>query len=235
MNTKIETELHLVYTEYWEKLKNGLLDAQIDVSQLSKPWLVDIVPGYEENDKKVLIVGKEPNGWGIYEELLHEDKEEAIKKLQQKYLDFRQKERWSHTPYWKGAHAIHKALNSTSSAPTFMTSNLIKMNHVKKKRPPKDVEDLICSTFPVLIYEIQMLQPDVVIFFTGPFYDTRIQKTFNDAVFEPIEHFNQRHFARVSQPYLPYHTYRTYHPGFSMRERDRYFNPVVDALKMLVK
>jgi uracil-DNA glycosylase len=116
-----------------------------------------------------------------------------------------------------------------------MTSNLIKMNHVKKKRPPKDVEDLICSTFPVLKYEIQMLQPDVVIFFTGPFYDARIQKTFNDAVFEPIEHFNQRHFARVSQPDLPFHTYRTYHPGFSMRERARYFNPVADALKMLVK
>jgi hypothetical protein len=81
MNTKIETGLHLVYMEYWDKLENGLLDAQVDVTQLSKPWLVDMVPGYEENDKKVLIVGKEPNGWGIYEELLHEDKEEAIKKL----------------------------------------------------------------------------------------------------------------------------------------------------------
>ncbi|MFC7371096.1 hypothetical protein ACFQPF_05355 [Fictibacillus iocasae] len=238
MSTKQITGLSELYSKHWQALREELLNSGTDLTKLSKPWLVDLVPGYEASSVKVLIVGKEANGWGRYADLLEIDRDEAIESLQQKYRSFRQEQKMAHTPFWKGAASIHRALNPDCTDSSFITTNLIKMDQDKKpsrnRRPVAQMEELICKHFSVLKEEIALLKPDVVVFFTGPHYDKRIQQTFNEIEFDRVEEFKKRHVSRLVHEDLPLHTYRTYHPGFSMRNSERYFLPVVEALQRLV-
>ncbi|MFC7371364.1 hypothetical protein ACFQPF_06730 [Fictibacillus iocasae] len=225
-----ERVLESTYLEHWDYLTEAIQQSGVSISELSMPWLIDVVPGYIEDKHKVLIVGKESNGWEKYSDLLTVEKEEAVRKLQNMYLQFRQDNKWAHAPFWKGAHEIHKALNPDSPDYTFMTTNLIRIDQ-NNTRPSKSVEEAVCSSFLVLHSEIEMLEPDVMIFFTGPYYDERIRQTFEGVSFEMVDGFDPRILAQLKHDKLPIHTYRTYHPGFSLRNRARYFEPVLEFLQ----
>ena len=114
----------------------------------------------------------------------------------------------------------------------FARGNLFKLNQ-NNTRPSPEVEEIICSNFPLLPYEIKALNPDLVIFFTGPYYDERLKKTFAGAVLDTVDDLPLNLLSRIKHAKLPYHSYRTYHPGYSLRGRKAKasrFDPVVDAI-----
>lgn len=88
---------------------------------------------------------------------------------------------------------------------------------------------------------IEALQPDIVIFLTGYTYDDRLKKTFlnqrergDTLTFHRIDVFNESQFARLSHKVLPYHTYRTYHPGYSLLKKDKVFDPIKEKLVEII-
>ncbi|MGU3470101.1 hypothetical protein ACLBWT_02915 [Paenibacillus sp. D51F] len=60
---QIREELSVMYMEYWNRLKNTLVDRKVDLPSLSKPFLIDAVGPYQEASVKILFVGKETCGW----------------------------------------------------------------------------------------------------------------------------------------------------------------------------
>lgn len=99
------------------------------------------------------------------------------------------------------------------------------------------MEKLLQQNFNVLPSEIKALNPDIVIFLTGPDCDDRLSTTFttNGPVqFEKIDGFGERQLVRIIHLDLPRHSYRTYHPGYSVRYPDEVFNPIVEKLAWMM-
>ncbi len=229
---QMREQLSVMYYEYWNRLKNALVDGNVDLQSLSNPFLIDAVEPYQEASTKILFVGKETCGWGTYIDHLNLEPNDAIDDLQNDYIQFRHDGKWAHTPFWRACKLIHDRLNPDGPKDGYMTSNLIKLDQ-NKTRPSVEVEEIICNHFPLLPYEISILRPDVILFFTGPYYDDRLQKTFTGATLETVNDLPPNLLCRVVHKKLPYHSYRTYHPGYSLRgnkAKAAKFDPMSDAI-----
>ncbi|MEC0208199.1 hypothetical protein P4H70_04490 [Paenibacillus ehimensis] len=234
---QIGEQLNVMYLEYWNRLKGALADGNVDLHSLSNPFLIDADETYQDASTKILFVGKETNGWGQYIDSINREPEDAVCDLQNDYIRFRKDGKWRHTPFWRACRIICDKLNSGGPKNGYMTSNLIKLDQ-NKTRPSPEVEEIICNNFPLLYYEINILRPDVVLFFTGPYYDDRLQRTFAGSVLEAVNGMPLNLLCRVIHDKLPYHSYRTYHPGYSLRgnkAKVARFDPVVDAIVNLVQ
>jgi len=72
----------------------------------------------------------------------------------------------------------------------------------------------------LLRHEVEVLKPDVVVFFTGPSYDNSIQCAFPEAESYPlVPESPKSEIAMVNAPGLPINTIRTFHPVYLQRSR----------------
>jgi len=94
----------------------------------------------------------------------------------------------------------------------FLKTYLVKMDQ-RERRPAPPLEERICDAFNVLPDEIRVAQPQVVVFFTGPEYNSRLVATFPAACILPVRGFSIEMLAKISHPSLPEHSYRTYPPA----------------------
>lgn len=246
-----DTVYHLkaAYVERWSRLMNSITKlSEEELNQLSNPSLLKCLPSYLKAKKKVLFIGQETNGWdsfrvtldtfnvGINEEA---NRDCIIEYLQWMYEDLRFHRKWDYTPFWKGMRRFYQAIVNDGDDDGFLHTELVRFDF-DQQRPPHHIEDLLQKEYNVLPMEISALNPDVVIFLTGPYYDDRLRETFlnyyalGDLLkFEMVEGLNANQLSRVSHPSLPNHTYRTYHPGYSLRYEKEIFNPVESFLKGL--
>ena len=248
--SRMDCRLADAYRECWWRLLDALPKlSKEELQQLSNPFMVKCLPAYRKAKRKILFVGQETNGWDSFEQTLSKvssgDREamrdNIIEYLQWMYEDFRYHRKWDHTPFWRGARRLYKALSPDQGDDGFLHTQLVRFD-MNNTRPPKHVEDLLQQEFNVLFMEIQALQPDVVIFLTGPNYDECITKSFRHVVrpgdtltFESIAGMTYNELARISHATLPFHTYRTYHPGYSLqRKSEAYFKSIQDKLVQLI-
>lgn len=237
-----------VYKECWNRLIRAASTLTMeDMNKLSNPFLVKCLPAYRKASKKVLFVGQETNGWDSFKVTLEtfsrnkteeHNSEDIIEYLQWMYEDFRFQRKYDHTPFWKGLRSIHQAIVGEDDS--FLHTQLVRFD-LNCQRPPEHIEELLQKEYNVLPMEIDVLNPDVIIFLTGPYYDDRIRETYRDTYvrgdqlgFLPIEGFKGNELTRLSHPALPYHTYRTYHPGYSLRKEQDVFLPIKSVLASLI-
>jgi hypothetical protein len=78
---------------------------------------------------------------------------------------------------------------------------------------------MLAERFNVVPGEIRLTAPDAVIFFTGPWYEKRLELTFVGAQMHEVSGLPTNLLARLVHPDLPWHSYRTYHPNYLRRSR----------------
>jgi hypothetical protein len=189
--------LRVFYESIWSDIE-AIRSRELDVS---RPLLLEVPPGYERAATRVMIVGQETFGWGRPEE-------NTVSLLQEGYRSFDRGRSVSHTPFWQAASTIWRLLNPDDEQRAFLWTNLVKVDQASH-RPSQRVEDAI-SALLLVQREIEITQPDVVVFFTGPRYDERLCKTFPNVQFVQMS----KAVARVQHPSLPVRCYRTYHPQY---------------------
>jgi len=87
--------------------------------------------------------------------------------------------------------------------------------------------------YELIRFEVELLKPDIVIFFTGPHYDQYIKKAFGDILYEPIQDYAQHKLTFIKSSYLPANSIRTYHPGYLNRICiDKYIKSMVESIKL---
>lgn len=247
----MEYMLEEAYRECWWRLLDTLpILTKEQLQELSNPFLIKCLPSYRKAKRKVLFVGQETNGWDSFEQTLSSfssgDREpmrdNIIKYLQWMYEDFRYQRKWDHTPFWRGVRQLYKAISPDQGDDGFLHTQLVRFD-LNNTKPPQHVENVLQEGYNVLFMEIQALSPDVVIFLTGPDYDERIIKSFHNAyrpgdtlIFEGIEGMTHNELTRISHVTLPYHTYRTYHPGYSLqRKSNAYFTSIQSKIVQLLE
>ncbi|MDI6710309.1 MAG: hypothetical protein QME76_06440 [Bacillota bacterium] len=191
--------LRKVYDEYLSALGNSLKGIDPSRLQLSNPLLIDVPDSYLSSPVKLMIVGQQTFGWwGCFGQGLGND---PVATLLSRYRDFNLGKDYVRSPFWRVAHKLAKGINATGDC-AFVWNNLVKVDQ-GGKRPDPILEDLICGCYPILESEIKILKPDIIVFFTGPYYDSRIQATFSEVQFADVDGFEVRKLSRLIHQCLP--------------------------------
>ena len=193
----VQNELNGLYFKYWDNI-SSLIGA---ANGLSHPLLISIPEAYLSQKEKLLIVGQQTNGWCVG----------SIDDLLECYKEFNFGKQYFSSPFWNVTRNLEKFLKIDPFAITWSNLNKCDFNG---SRPNKKLEQEIYSKFPVLTGEIGLLKPDIVLFFSGPNYDSHLKRIFPKCKFINVSGFLERQLCRVEHQVLPFNSYRTYHPKY---------------------
>lgn len=180
---------------------------------------------WEANEiPKAIFFGQETNGWG---------ESESIDILMEGYRKFDLGVNYP-SLFWRYLRMLSEKLGLTGEHP-FLWNNVNKFGNIDSKGRPDGKVTLLENTyFNVMAKELEVLKPEICVFFTGPNYDKDIKAKLNDVEFLPVLDYPINEFALVKSTYLPRHSYRIYHPGYGNRFYD-WYQDVLDTIAKLVK
>ncbi len=131
----------------------------------------------------------------------------------------------TNSPFWHSVFKITEALNpELKNKSCFFWTNVSKYSVDGGSLLPNEHKFIVEQTNNILLDEIKIIEPDVVVFFSGPDYDDKIRIQFDDQLqFEKITgNIAPREFARMVHPSLPRNSFRTYHPSGGQQQRINY-------------
>lgn len=204
-----------LYSSHWSKLKSQ--SPKFDGCKIKPacPLLLQVNEDqFHSADLKIMYCGQETKGWGSLE---HSSMEERLERYREYFLDGSYKKESATSVYWKAVNRFHKHLNHELEGKNIVNiwNNISKIGLKKRKGMADDIRKLEREYFPVFREEFEILQPDIVIFMTGPNRDKDIRFHFPEL---KIEHSGtaktKRQLAVLTSPKLPYIALRTYHPNY---------------------
>ncbi|OHD57520.1 MAG: hypothetical protein A2014_04730 [Spirochaetes bacterium GWF1_49_6] len=163
---------------------------------------------YLSSKKKILFIGQETNGWNGF---LRPTSAKIIDDIIDIYKGFELGARYN-SVFWQYVNYINKKIND--SALNFMWTNVLKFGRSGIGRPDEQVQEEELLNFNILKDEIEILNPDVVLFFSGPNYDQDIINRIDGVEFNTCSNRDTRVFTRLKHKVLPSKTFRTYHPNY---------------------
>lgn len=207
------------YEEEWEALLESFPATIFGDEEPTNPLLLDVPEEYFLANCKILIFGQETNDWdGLFPH------PKNIDHLLENYRAFYNTDCcFSYGgQFWNGVSSLKKAftekLTKSGKTQSIVWNNIIKIGKVNNKGTPNNqILKWQDAWFDVVSFEVSVLEPDIVIFFTGPHYDKFITRVFGDAIFERLNRRESRQLARVKSRFLPEYAIRTYHPGYLWR------------------
>lgn len=75
----------------------------------------------------------------------------------------------------------------------------------------ENYEQEYIDTIRTLPREIEIMEPDIIFFCTGPGYDKYLKKIFS-CTFQPVNGYPENFLSEINIPSLPGKKFRTYHP-----------------------
>lgn len=195
----------------------------------ANPQLIRVPDDYEQSGLKVAYFGQETNGWeGPFAET------KGVAHLQEVYHEFVNVNTYKYGGhYWNAVKSFQTAFEAIDPSSRFTANNLIKIGKAwDRGSPPESVIDWQAHWHELIREELNILQPDVVIFLSGPNYDRHIEKIFGEVSFESLSERPARELARVVSSGLPRHSFRTYHPNYGYRNN---FYPTQNEIMAEVK
>ena len=95
---------------------------------------------------------------------------------------------------------------------------------------PFETNNITNNYFKVILQEIQTLEPDVIIFFTGPNYDEYIQKAIGKFYKINMPMFIKRQLCKITSMEFEL-AFRTYHPNYLWRNNiNKFSNPIINEI-----
>jgi hypothetical protein len=170
-------------------------------SKLHGPFLISPSSDYKNQKNPLLIVGQETNGWT--------DDVDNLESQMGMYEDFNVGVYYRPSPFWNVTRKVEEALGNKEYSCAW--TNVSKFD-VDDSRPYGKHLEAISKVDDLLLDEIKILQPKVCIFFTGPDFDNRIKKVFEDVEYLEVEGWPMRQLCQLKHKDLPKHSYRTHHP-----------------------
>jgi len=156
---------------------------------------------YSQQKFPLLIIGQETNGWL--------DSPKNLQNMLTSYEKFNVGETYRSSPFWSITRKLESILGNERYSCAW--TNLSKFD-VNNKRATGTYEKAISTLDNLLIDEIKIVTPSICRFLTGPAFDERVKRIFPSIEFVPIQGWNSSQFCKLKHPYLPEHTYRSYHP-----------------------
>ena len=180
-----------------------------------------ITGNYKEMNKKILIIGQEVDGW---RKIKDNPKDAMLDTLDISINPPKHKPKHPR-PFNAFSYKFCKMVNKPQFSVSWASANIRKFSYNKNKDNPKsrtpkiplndEVQNLIYKKFNFLKEEIKIINPDIVLFLTGPDYDCYIKAQLDGVKFHKLENsdYEKRQFTRVEHEVLPEKSFRIYHPN----------------------
>lgn len=232
MNSKLQK----IYKDKWNILSsklNEILQDDLKENKPTNPLLLFINDEkYQNADIKIMIFGQETNDW-------EGDFQNDINISLDTYNNFYNSNdcfRYS-GQFWNGFNRFLMLLNEKypNKKIEAIWNNVIKIGNSgrDKNYPPEYIYNIEKEYFSVISDEINILNPDIILFLSGPNYDNEIRNSLNNISFKQLsKDFTEKQLAKLE--YQNYkNVYRTYHPNYLWRNNiNSYFLEIIDDLKI---
>jgi len=232
----IDKQLKDLYLERWEllseKLKNIVETSEYSIKP-ANPLLLTLKDEtkFIEADIRIMIFGQETNSWG--KEGFHND----INKTLKRYDDFfHEKGYWEYGKgFWNGVLLFLDKIHAKypNKKIEFIWNNLIKIGKSNKRgKPPHYIRNIEKEHFNIINEEIEIINPNLILFLSGPNYDYILDKEIEGFDKEgKLEGFTPRKLLKFKfKEKIP--CYRTYHPNYMWRSSNihSYYGAIVNDL-----
>lgn len=238
---EIQYELNRFYKSV---LNTDTLKALKDKENLSAPLLLKIFDSYLQSKLKIMFIGKETNHWLTHKSrplekrginYLINEPDEAFGALLNRYESaLTSINKKTNNRFFSKYNLIKNSLVSTDVG-SVIWNNLYKCSYDTNKGysknsqgHSKELDDISRS---LLMYEIELLKPDVLIFVSGAGYDKTIKDYFDE--YEESEVIIPKRLWKFK--YKNIQCYRTIHPDYYVRnqktEQSNYYQDIIDDIK----
>jgi hypothetical protein len=195
---------------------------------------------YETADVKIMIFGKETDGWGgTYGTGV------SVNEIMNVYNEFFLSEYcYSYGgQFWNGVKYFINTLKEKNQGKkiSYLWNNIVKIGYDKMGFPYNFYDTIVKPHFnEIIVKEIEILMPDYIVFFTGPDsqngpYDSVLNNIFSTPVRKVIEGFTERQLCEIIIPNVK-KSFRTYHPKFLfMNNIDKYCSKIIEEITKDIK
>jgi hypothetical protein len=191
---------------------------------------------YSEADIRVMVFGQETNGW--WTSLPKTNSFANIEMLIDKYDEgfntdgiFLLK-----TPFWKGFDKFRKMLGEKYPGKKirYVWNNIVKIGKADGKGcTPDYIYNIEREHFSIIAEEVKIINPNVILFLTGPKYDNKIADNFEQLQYSAISPFSENELAELSIPDVDF-AFRMYHPNYFRYRNDismdSFFNAIIQNI-----
>jgi hypothetical protein len=206
-------------------LKNKVFPDNIDGPNLMYCWEDE----YLNSKYKMLFFGREPNGW-------MGDLHLVVTDCINRYKEFALCEKGKYTTFWQYVYDTKNILMpDTIEQKNFLWSNVSKFcKAVEGQALELNDFKFFCDNFNMLEKEIEITNPDVIIFFTDQNWDDKIQYQISDKIkfISVNDNVETSEMVRLSANIFPYHTYRVAHPiTLQTQKKWNYMEQIIEKIK----
>lgn len=221
----INDQLNQLYLKEIKRLKNSDIKSfEFDGPLLMHCWEKE----YLQSEFKILFFGRESNGW-MGDLILN------VEDCINKYQDFELCENGNYTTFWQYVYETKNILMPKSvNQKNFLWSNVSKFSKLDGKAIDLDSYKFFCDNFQILENEIEILKPDVIIFFTGESWDNKIQYQINSEIqFQKVkDDIPISKLSRISSEIFPHNTFRVDHPiTLKIQKNWNYMEIIMEQIK----
>ncbi|WP_192820895.1 hypothetical protein [Rufibacter sp. LB8] len=113
----------------------------------------------------------------------------------------------------------------------FLLTELLRHDYCCKSPRKEIIDKITFDNNRILRKEIEILNPDALVFLTGPTYDKHIRKTYPMATFSNIDHYPSNQVSIIENiPYIN-RAIRIYHPDYHKWLGSKFRFEMVDVIK----
>lgn len=209
-DSAINKSLYELYGSQWGNYLSNIQGNE----DAAYPYLPVASDRFSAADKKVILYGQETMSWGG--EFYDHPEHGTLKNTMSLYDIFVNEGEGYNSPFWNFINSLKRHAESNVG---FIVSNIVRIGKRYEAGCDETINSLTTRYFDVAIQEYEILNPDIMLFLTGPRYDEHIRATFGNFTLESIsENYNTRAFAKIvfEDNTLP-PGYRCYHPGYIQR------------------
>lgn len=227
-------QLFALYSSKWEELcseiKPILEDDNLDIKPTNPLLLyLDNEEEIKKADIRVMFYGQETNSW-------YEKFNTDIKPILDCYDSFfNDGECWCYGgQFWNGISKFCTMLEAKypNKKIRYVWNNIVKIGKYDDKGfPPDYIYEVERNSFSIIKDELQIIKPNVVLFLTGPNYDSVIEDNFGQLNYRPLAPFTKRWLSKIELKGTDF-AFRTYHPNFLWRnDIDSFFKTIINEIK----
>ncbi len=191
---------------------------KIKTENLHGPFLTSPGERYRNSKIRLLIIGQETNGWY--------DIQSKIEGLMNVYEEFNLGEKYYSSPFWNVTRKVERALEIEEYSSAWTNLNKYDVN---SKRPQGSHEKEISKFDDLLLSEIEILKPDICVFFTGPHFDFRLKNIYDGIEFRKEDNWKTNQLVTLKHEKLPTISIRTYHPKYLRMKK--FESPFLELIK----
>ena len=235
----VNKQLLELYTSKWSELCTAIAPIFDNNALEIKPTnplllLVDDEADLCNADIRIMFFGQETNDW---EPPQYSDKNNGVEMIRSVYNDFYNSGAcFKYGGYfWNAIAKFHTKLENKYPGKKIrlVWNNIVKIGKASDKGCPPDyiyAKEREC--FSVVKDEMNIIKPNVLLFFTGPNYDSKMTDVFGKISHSAIFPFTERELSSVSLPGINADAViRTYHPGYlHFKGVERYLDTIVSCI-----